>query len=59
MSRKMPKNDLEKNKTKNDQKLNENNDGKKTPEATNCSYLTQKYKPHQNQCLHYDWFCFL
>ena len=54
----MPKNDLEKNASKNDYKLNQNNDEKKTPEATNCSYLTQKYKPPQNQCLYYDWFWF-
>jgi hypothetical protein len=56
MNRKMPKNDLEKNASKNDYKLNQNNYEKKNPEATNYSYLTQKYKPPQNQCLYYDWF---
>jgi hypothetical protein len=30
----------------------------KTPEATNCSYLTQQYKQPQNQCLYCDWFWF-
>jgi hypothetical protein len=44
MSGKMPKNDLDKKASKNDKKLNQNNGDKKIPEATNCSYLTQKYK---------------
>ena len=39
-------------------KFSQNNGGKTTREVTNCSNLTQKYKPLHNQCLYYDWFWF-
>ena len=54
----MSKTNFKKNHVKIDKTFSQNNDGKKTCEVTNCSYLTQKYKPLQNQCLYYDWFWF-